>query len=411
MMRTRPTTSPKIQPPPTESKENIVILGGGSSGSQVARALSLSLSLNPSKSRARFNIILITEREYHIHLLSAHRMLVTGEGRLEEASLIPYTSLFNHGTGNGDGKANGQLKIGKAVSIEKYRDGGGGGGEVVLESGEHVPFRYLVLATGSKWDGPLAFPTDHTKLLAWIHGWRDRFSKANDIVIVGGGAVGVELAGELRDASPHPRKKITIVHGGGMLINDTYPDKFRIGLEKSFRARDIDVVLGDYVDAQEPDGEGRVTTRRGRVIKADLVVCTTGAKPNTAFLNSLNAPSGDVLTPSGHVKTLPTLQLKAHADIFAVGDILDFPEQKQNNKTLFHARVAVPNILALVDGKEPVKEYKGVFDVMLVTNGKNGGSGYVGRLGGFTVGDWAMKTVKSKTLFLPRTRKLFGLSA
>jgi NADH dehydrogenase FAD-containing subunit len=32
--------------------------------------------------------------------------------------------------------------------------------------------------------------------------WREKFSDAQDIVIVGGGAVGAELSGEIRDEYP-----------------------------------------------------------------------------------------------------------------------------------------------------------------------------------------------------------------
>lgn len=60
----------------------------------------------------------------------------------------------------------------------------------------------LVLATGSKWPGPIDFPEDETDLHQFVAQWREKFRAASDIVIVGGGAVGVELSGEIRDEYP-----------------------------------------------------------------------------------------------------------------------------------------------------------------------------------------------------------------
>ena len=60
----------------------------------------------------------------------------------------------------------------------------------------------LVLATGSKWSGPMDFPDSGADLRQFVAQWREKFRAAPDIVIVGGGAVGIELSGEIRDEYP-----------------------------------------------------------------------------------------------------------------------------------------------------------------------------------------------------------------
>ena len=69
-------------------------------------------------------------------------------------------------------------------------------------------------------------------------------------------------------------KRITIIHGGKLLLNSTYPDKFRQNIERRVRARGIDVVLSDYVDSiPEHDTAHDLTTRNGTVLKGvDLLV-------------------------------------------------------------------------------------------------------------------------------------------
>jgi len=77
------------------------------------------------------------------------------------------------------------------------------GSEVVTVAGDHVPFDFLVLATGSTYSPPLTkdervkeYEAEAAKLKA-----------ANSVLIVGGGPVGVELAGEI--AVDFPEKKVT----------------------------------------------------------------------------------------------------------------------------------------------------------------------------------------------------------
>ena len=71
---------------------------------------------------------------------------------------------------------------------------------------------------------------------------------------------------------PSQDKKITIVHGGDKLLNATYSDKFRRSIESKLRARDIDIILGEYVDQFPPSGSGELVFRSGEKLNAGLVV-------------------------------------------------------------------------------------------------------------------------------------------
>jgi NADH dehydrogenase FAD-containing subunit len=78
----------------------------------------------------------------------------------------------------------------------------------------------------------------------------------------------------------------------------------------------------------------------------------------------------DVLTERKHVKVLPTLQLKSQPSIFALGDIVDWNEQKQAAKGSGHSATVMANILSLLAGSEPKKHYKTGPEMILVTNGR-----------------------------------------
>ena len=70
------------------------------------------------------------------------------------------------------------------------------------------------------------------------------------------------------------------------------------------------------------------------------------------------------------MRVQPTLQLAAHAEIFALGDILAWPEQKALAKVPGHAAVVAANVLSLAAGRPPAKKYAGTFEGIFITNGK-----------------------------------------
>lgn len=78
----------------------------------------------------------------------------------------------------------------------------------------------------------------------------------------------------------------------------------------------------------------------------------------------------DALNGSGYVKIQPTLQLLNHPSIFAVGDVMEWAEQKQAAKLRWHVPVAVANVLGFLDGVTLTKKYAGAPEMIVITNGK-----------------------------------------
>ena len=155
-----------------DDKKNVVIVGAGYAGLNVALALVKVLDAS------KYNLILIGPRERFVHIVAGLRMLVTEEGKLEEQALIPFDKLS--GT---------TYKVGTVTSIEAK---GPGNGEVVFQDGERLQYAALILATGSNWSGPLTvFAGSDEAIHSGVTEWRKRIATAKSIVIVGGGAVGI----------------------------------------------------------------------------------------------------------------------------------------------------------------------------------------------------------------------------
>lgn len=156
-----------------EKRDNIVVVGGGPVGAATVKEL--SAKLDPSK----YNLILITARPYYTHLPAWIRMSVAADGKLEERAHMPYEQNFVNG--------NGKYLPGKVVSVQKTDEGG----QVTLEDGKTVDWSVLILATGCTWDGPLAIPNSKVECVEWLRQWREKIEKAQDILLVGGGAVAI----------------------------------------------------------------------------------------------------------------------------------------------------------------------------------------------------------------------------
>lgn len=104
------------------------------------------------------------------------RTLVTSQGGFEDLGLNTFDKLFL------PGKA-GEVVIGAVDHIDD--------GSAHLADGRSLPYDYLVLATGTIWEGPLTLPVDRAETHQWIADWRQKFANARNIAIIGGGACGI----------------------------------------------------------------------------------------------------------------------------------------------------------------------------------------------------------------------------
>jgi apoptosis-inducing factor 2 len=158
-----------------DNRKSVVVVGGGAAGAAITRIL--STKINPDTT----SLTLVTARTFSIHLPAAIRMTTTAEGKLEDDILIPYDNLLVNN--------NGTIKIGRVTSIDQGKEAHSGG-TVVLSTRERIQYDILVLAPGSEWSGPLAFPDDRAAVLEHIKSWRRRFEDASGVILAGGGSVG-----------------------------------------------------------------------------------------------------------------------------------------------------------------------------------------------------------------------------
>ena len=155
---------------------NIVLVGAGSAGFLLFRELSAKLA------NSDYTLIVVEPRKFVVHLPSTVRMVVTSEGGYENKSIMAHPSNLN--------SANVRFVYAEVSSIV---DGGSNGGHVLLNNGESIDYAALILATGSRWTGPIAFGTTKDQIMETVNSWRKKFEGSQDIVFVGGGAIGLGM--------------------------------------------------------------------------------------------------------------------------------------------------------------------------------------------------------------------------
>jgi NADH dehydrogenase len=144
-----------------------------------------------------------------------------------------------------------------------------------------------------------------------------------DVVIIGGGATGVELAAELREASSayvnygfdqldgKRDVRITILEGAPRVLAPL-PEKVSAAATELLGKRGIRVVTDCRVTQIEAD---KVIDKEGNVYPANLCVWAAGIKAPD-LLATLGLPTAK----GGQIEVDPHLRVKGAADIYALGD-------------------------------------------------------------------------------------------
>lgn len=169
------------------------------------------------------------------------------------------------------------------------------------------------------------------------------------LVIVGGGAAGVELALAMRRQLP-PETEFTLIHHGAHLLPGHNP-RVRIIITKLLHERGIAVRSGERViEVDRKD----VRCESGASVTADFVFWITQAAPPSWLSASRLA-----VTSEGFVRVKPTLQSISHDWVFAAGDVATIEGAARPKSGVYAVRMARPlaaNLRAYVAG-EPLRPY------------------------------------------------------
>jgi NADH dehydrogenase len=214
---------------------------------------------------------------------------------------------------------------------------------VATADGLHIPFDYLVLATGvtssyfnhpewAKYAPGLKTIEDATRirgriLLSFERAERTETpherTRSLTFVVVGGGPTGVELAGSIADIAHNalakdfrnidPQSAKIILIEAGKRILPTFPDELSEYARNSLVEMGVEVVTGAAVTDCNANG---VSISDGRLIESSCVLWAAGVKASPAA--SWLGIQGD---RAGRIPVDEHLRVSGFRTIFAIGDI------------------------------------------------------------------------------------------
>lgn len=188
------------------------------------------------------------------------------------------------------------------------------------------------------------------------------------VVVVGGGAGGVELAFAVRGilGGAVGRPGVVLVHGGPEILDGAAPGAVRSVRERAWQ-RGIAVLCGRRAAAVEP---ASVLLEDGERLPADLVIWATGAEGHP-FLRS----SGFAVDRGGFVRVRRTLQVLDHDHVFADGDCAVPEDTPALRRAGVHAVRQGPylaaNLMAFLKGGR-LREYTPQLEALALLNLSDG---------------------------------------
>lgn len=294
-------------------KKTVVIVGGNFSG--------LAARWKLLQHADRFRIVVIDQKEFFEYTPGVLRLFGEPDHFSNIAKRVPGDEL---------GPSSFFIQ-GKVTSIENEQ------GQKVLtyqhrNETKTLPYDYLILATGSTYNYPISASSSEFSLGERRTGWEkasQRLGAASNILILGGGAVGVELAAEIVDFFPN--KQVTLVDASPTLV-PLFPIKVGAYAAQWLTNHGVKLLLGKFLDSWD---ERSCKLRDGTVLKADMVYVCFGDRPNSQY-----APASAQYNQRRNIIVEDTLQVSgkgARGDVFACGDVATPPTEA--NKQAFHAEV------------------------------------------------------------------------
>ncbi|KAJ4334038.1 hypothetical protein N0V95_009272, partial [Ascochyta clinopodiicola] len=314
--------------------KNVVVVGGSYVGLSVAESLAKT-------SQDRFRVLLVEKNSHFQHLFAFPRYALTTKVDTHKA-FIPYqkSRLGQEGL----------IIQAKALQLTKE--------EVILDreveldgqKTNRISYAALAITTGTKLSPPSTLPgSEKLDGTTYLRQHAAQVEASKRIVIIGGGAVGVQMATDIKQL--FPEKSVTLVHSRAHVMNKFHPQLHAV-VQQRFDELGVQTVLGKRVKLPETgyptDGtEFKVELVDGTKIPADFAIISTGQTPQSDLLRSL-AP--EAVDDQSFIKVKDTLQIQhpSYPNIFALGDIAATKAHKAARPALKQAEVVAENIQRLL---------------------------------------------------------------
>ena len=291
---------------------------------------------------------------------------------------------------------------------------------VEVEGGQYVATKALVIANG----GTAAIPP--IPGLDQVEYWTNRQAAIPrehpaTLVVLGGGAVGVELA----QAFARLGSKVTVIEAGPTFLGLEEPEA-GMALRPHLEEDGITILLGDAAERVDKGGVGVVVKlKSGKAVTGERLLVATGRRANFEAWRD----AGLTRTERGWLKVDPET-LEAHAGIYGAGDITGLGgfthlahyhglivARRLRGEDVRADHTAVPRVtytdpeVASVGLSEQAARERGIEVVTAFTDPAEAARGYIHDFKGGAVklvGDRKKGVLVGATLVSPRAGEMLG---
>lgn len=185
---------------------------------------------------------------------------------------------------------------------------------IVIES-QKIAYSKLVLATGAN---PFIPPMSGSGVdniltlnsLSEFNQCKDSITTANNILVIGGGLIGVEVALDLANAG----KKVAIVEPSEHLMSNQLPKYIALELQQKLALKQVCIYTNTTVkQIENGNNERLITLGNQQQFSVDEVLICAGLKPNVQLAQQANIKVNRGICTNSQMQT-------SDDDIFALGD-------------------------------------------------------------------------------------------
>jgi NADH dehydrogenase len=312
------------------SRHRVVIIGGGFGGLAAAKALR----------RVDVDVTVIDRTSRHV----IQPMLCQVAMGVLSADVIapPLSEVLRH-------QQNTRVVLGDVVGIDLNAR------RVTVEADDHpaqIAYDSLIVAAGASqsYFGHPEFARDAPGVKTIDHALElrrrilDAFEMAEretdaairrrclTFVVVGAGATGVELAGQLAELShrwmhgngrsTHPAETRVVLLGAASMILPAFPEDLRGRAARDLRTMGVEIHVGTVVTGVDEHGID-TNSPESRVRRIDAATKIWAAGVQASGLGGILADEGGVaLDRAGRVKVEADCTLPGHPEVFVIGDLM-----------------------------------------------------------------------------------------
>lgn len=199
--------------------------------------------------------------------------------------------------------------------------------ELMLQSGERIPYDHLVLATGARNRFPPINGLERSNILelrslAHARVLTERLENLRRVTVIGGGFIGLEVAALLRQRDI----EVDVVEAADRLMGRVLSRDMSIAFQGFHEAMGTRLHLGVTADEIASHGDGyRLLLSNGQEIEADMVVMAAGVVPNIELASAAGLAIDNGVVVDGQLLT-------SDPAISAIGDVAAHPNAYSGGK-------------------------------------------------------------------------------